>query len=635
MKQRKYEIPALFLALALLLTACSGENTAATMHLVRTEGMVQVGNAEGKDVKISENLGLYSGYEVNTLAESYGWITLDDVKLAKMDESSDVEIRKKDKLLELYVRSGGLFFNVTEPLAEDEVMNIRTSTMAVGIRGTCGWVEVKDTDLMCVYLLKGKVECSIFDEDGSVLASETITAGQAATLVLDGDKASIVTAEFDTEKLPDFVKDALENPENWNIPGDADGKTKEPDQPELSDESGDSDETRTEASHAVDENGEIIHDIHVREEGGILYFSGIGIVNAEDYEGYTPVNVVVEEGITGIDEYAFELCQSLVSVTLPDSLISIGDGAFINCDSLASVTLPEGLQDLGHYAFAYCPNLVSSVTLPDGLENIGDFTFCGCALTSVTLPDGLVSIGDKAFSQCPLTSVTLPDSLTSIGVSAFSECALTSVILPDSIVSISDGAFSACTNLTSVTLSNRLVSIGSYAFMGCPLTSVTFPDSLAEIGEGAFSGCPLTSVVWPSSLESIGREAFRGCSLTSVTFPDNLKSIGDKAFFACMNLTSVTWSSNLESIGEEAFSGGCPLDSIILPDGLKSIGRAAFWGCDKATSVTLPASIESIGEDAIRVSTEGVTVRAPASLRDTVESWFYGYRYTTNVFEWY
>lgn len=217
--QGKYKWLALITLTALLLTACGGQNRAASMHLVRTEGTVQVDNEEGKKVKIAENLGLYSGYEVTTKGASYGWITLDDSKLAKMDEDTDVEIRKKSKQLELYVRSGGLFFNVTEPLAEDEAMTIRTSTMAVGIRGTCGWVEVEDNSLMCVYLLRGTVECTIFDRDGNALSSETITAGQAAKMVLDGDDASIIVAEFRTEKAPDFVREELEG--NGGITGSA------------------------------------------------------------------------------------------------------------------------------------------------------------------------------------------------------------------------------------------------------------------------------------------------------------------------------------------------------------------------------------------------------------------------------
>ena len=89
---------------------------------------------------------------------SFAWINLDDVKLAKLDEKSEIAIQKEDKRLELEVKSGSLFFNVTQPLEDDETMNIRTSSMVVGIRGTCGWVEVPDASHMNVYLLEGKVE---------------------------------------------------------------------------------------------------------------------------------------------------------------------------------------------------------------------------------------------------------------------------------------------------------------------------------------------------------------------------------------------------------------------------------------------------------------------------------------------
>lgn len=171
MQQKGKGITALVLALALLLSACGGkkENAAATMYLVRTEGTVQVGNAEGKTIKLMENLGLFSGYAVATQAESYGWIDMDSTRLAKLDAQSEVEIQKEDQLLELNVRSGNLFFNVTEPLKPEETMNVRTSTMMVGIRGTCGWVEVEDENMMCAYLLRGKVDCAILDGNGGIL----------------------------------------------------------------------------------------------------------------------------------------------------------------------------------------------------------------------------------------------------------------------------------------------------------------------------------------------------------------------------------------------------------------------------------------------------------------------------------
>ena len=138
------------------LSACSGGTSAATMHLRRTEGTVSVSNGDGKDVPALDNLGLYSGYGVNTRSASYAWIDLDDVKLTKLDQNSEISIEQDGKKLDIQLKSGSLFFNVTEPLADDETMNIRTSTMLVGIRGTSGWVEERG-GLSRVYLLEGKV----------------------------------------------------------------------------------------------------------------------------------------------------------------------------------------------------------------------------------------------------------------------------------------------------------------------------------------------------------------------------------------------------------------------------------------------------------------------------------------------
>ena len=69
-------------------------------------------------------------------------------------------IKRDGKKLELVVNSGGLFFNVTKPLEDDESMDIRTSTTICGIRGTCGWVEAHG-DTTYVGLFDGKVECTV------------------------------------------------------------------------------------------------------------------------------------------------------------------------------------------------------------------------------------------------------------------------------------------------------------------------------------------------------------------------------------------------------------------------------------------------------------------------------------------
>lgn len=47
-------------------------------------------------------------------------------------------MRKSGKKLEMLLQSGDIFFNISQPLDDDETLNIRTSTMAVGLRGTSG-----------------------------------------------------------------------------------------------------------------------------------------------------------------------------------------------------------------------------------------------------------------------------------------------------------------------------------------------------------------------------------------------------------------------------------------------------------------------------------------------------------------
>ena len=189
----------LTISLLLSLTACGKDTTAATMHLKRTVGTVTVSDDAEKDVPLLENLSLYSGYGVDTGSESYAWISLDDVKLAKMDQESEIAINKEEKDLDIEVISGSLFFNITQPLEEDETMDIRTSTMLIGIRGTCGWVEERD-GLSRVYLLEGTVECSAGGRTVWVNASEM------AELTADG---RLVVQPFTVRDISAFVQDDL------------------------------------------------------------------------------------------------------------------------------------------------------------------------------------------------------------------------------------------------------------------------------------------------------------------------------------------------------------------------------------------------------------------------------------------
>ena len=223
----KKRILALTLALSLLLTACGGGASATTMRLKKTVGTVGVSDGEGKDVSPRDDLMLYSGYGVDTSSESYAWISLDEAKLTKLDQDSEIAITKEGKKLEIEVKSGSLFFNVTQPLAEDEAMEIRTSSMAVGSRGTCGWVEAEDAQRMSVYLLEGEVECTAGGQTVTVSAGEMVelTPEPAEPLTVRPFTAAQVKPFVQEEAEPKLLEELPEEEarEPFELPAPQDG----------------------------------------------------------------------------------------------------------------------------------------------------------------------------------------------------------------------------------------------------------------------------------------------------------------------------------------------------------------------------------------------------------------------------
>lgn len=161
-------------------------------------------------MSLRDNMRLYNGYHVGTEDASYAWFNLDSTKLSKLDEVSEMELRKSGKKLELLLNSGDLFFNVTEPLASDETLNIHTSTMVAGIRGTCGWVRVIDQWRSRLYVLEGRVECTVTDPVTGQTKTTVLTGGEWAEFVVydqsrAGDKCDIIRQRFSEGNIPGFV----------------------------------------------------------------------------------------------------------------------------------------------------------------------------------------------------------------------------------------------------------------------------------------------------------------------------------------------------------------------------------------------------------------------------------------------
>ena len=87
------------------------------------------------------------------------------------------------------------------------------------------------------------------------------------------------------------------------------------------------------------------------------FYDGLKTIDNSAFENAAIREVVISGTVETINNYAFENCKRLQSVSMLLSLRTIGSSAFYGCDSLESVTVPDSVTSVGNYAFAYCPRL--------------------------------------------------------------------------------------------------------------------------------------------------------------------------------------------------------------------------------------------------------------------------------------
>ena len=161
-------------------------------------------------------------------------------------------------------------------------------------------------------------------------------------------------------------------------------------------------------------------------------------------------------------------------------------------DNIENVVIDNHVTTIGNYAFYDCESL-NTIKLGSRLTQIGNWAFGGCYdLTRVTFPNSVITIGSYAFCDCErLTNVTFGNGVTTINAGAFQNCyGIVNITIPNSVTSIGYSAFYGCNNLKNVVIGNGVTKINSYTFYGCAdLNSVTIPDSVTKIGEAAFYDC--------------------------------------------------------------------------------------------------------------------------------------------------
>ena len=256
--------------------------------------------------------------------------------------------------------------------------------------------------------------------------------------------------------------------------------------------------------------------------------------NSNDRVPKDALHVIVDDGVTIIENRAFFDCSSLTSISIPSTVTHIGEYAFFGCSSLKHVDIPPSVTSIHLSAFYDCSSL-ESISIPPSTTSIGAHCFSGCSsLRTFTFPHGTEKVAAYTFHGCK---------------------SLISVYVPPSVNLIGNGAFQDCRELVSITLNPDMQYIGARAFHGC--------DSLIYLR----TGFTLTNRPTTSWLEQRFRDLplHRACYSTNVTCKDlekiflryskSLESV-DAAGFTALHFLACNPNAGLDVM--KLLVGKCP-----------------------------------------------------------------------------
>ena len=393
----------------------------------------------------------------------------------------------------------------------------------------------------------------------------------------------------------------------------------------------------------------------------------------------TITKVVIPEGVTTIEAYAFANLTALKEVVLPSTLTKIGVGAFLGCRNLTKINL-ENVQFINERAFMGCQikdvkfdKIVAIGSYAFGQQQVGTNQFVRNQFKTLTLPASAQSLDSGAFfGITSLTTVNFASDQIKIklGEYVFAYCSNLTKISVNAAV-IPTGAFYRCVMLSDVTLGRDVAIIGDQAFAGSNVASfklaarssltvknggayvynkdgvlilvapklnssnLVLDDDTTSVASGAFAGNASIVSVTGANVTTVEPYAFADCpNLVTVKFP-KLTTVGEYAFFNAEKLTIIDKNSTeseelnrdqfalVTSIGAWAFAGTA-IEEVKIADGA-TIGEYAFAQCSKLEKVMIGNNV-AIGRAAFfAIALDCTYASNPGA--STLETYYTKYEY--------
>lgn len=305
--------------------------------------------------------------------------------------------------------------------------------------------------------------------------------------------------------------------------------------------------------------------------GGFLFYVDSLYISGELIE-----NLVIPDGVSSIQGWAFSQYSKIKSVVIPATVTTIGDEAF-NCENLVYAEFLGDAPSIGADAFYIDRNNENGFVIYYHENTHGwssplwDVYYAACVEEfsdySALDDDNRNSQGILfALNESAKTAV-VGDGSNTPNNSGYYGAQRGAVIIPDTVVKdgsiyrvigIGPYAFSENRHVTSVSIGSGVTSILPTAFVGCPeLKSIT-------VSEGNEYYCSIDGVLY--DVGTLYLYVYPGGKADeSFTVPETVQTIGSYAFYDNEHIRTLTVGRNVTAIYNQAFCGLTNLTEITLP----------------------------------------------------------------------
>ena len=316
----------------------------------------------------------------------------------------------------------------------------------------------------------------------------------------------------------------------------------------------------------------------------------------EPWHGYKDgiTSVVIENGVTGIGQYAFSGYSHITSLTIGNNLQTIGVRTFENCTGLTSFILPASMTSIGDMAFGGCSNLSTIIVRATSVPTCDNDAFrANKAGRKIYVPTS---------SYNTYTTTSHWSDYTSDIIGFNGTCGATGHEW--------DVLWALTGESPNYTL--NIMKVGETGAMA------DYDNGDAKPWNGNREN--IKTIIVGDGVTHIGDHAFDYCEQTSLTIGSDVTTIGNYAFHNCGNITSIVIPNSVETIGVSAFEYLTSLTTVIIGSGLKSIGAQGFHYNSKLSSVVIrAASLTSYGE-VFNAGKNGRKIYVPAASVDTYKA---------------